>query len=298
MRQKILILTGPTASGKSALALSIAEKAGGVIINADSQQMVRELPVLTARPTPEEEARVPHRLYATISVSENCSAGKWLNMARMEIDWALAQGALPIVTGGTGLYLKALMQGISDIPDVAPDIRAQAVNDYEHMGKEAFSSRLRDVDPQFFTRLKAYDRQRLTRAWEVWLATGKPLSFWQQQGTKAPYPAACFTVWQADLPRDMLYARCDERFTKMVENGAIEEVKGIQGYGIQENMAKVIGVPELSAYLRGETSLEEAVRHAQQATRNYAKRQLTWFRNQLKEVKLIDALAPPPLTEI
>ncbi|MDE3061097.1 MAG: tRNA (adenosine(37)-N6)-dimethylallyltransferase MiaA, partial [Pseudomonadota bacterium] len=143
----MLIIAGPTASGKSALALELAEKSGGVIINADSQQLYHELPILTARPTPEEEARAPHRLYGILPASEGCSAGKWLTLARMEIDWARSRGVTPIVVGGTGLYLKALMQGIADMPDIPPEVRAQAISDYDAMGKEAFAARLREVDP-------------------------------------------------------------------------------------------------------------------------------------------------------
>ncbi|MDE3016269.1 MAG: tRNA (adenosine(37)-N6)-dimethylallyltransferase MiaA, partial [Pseudomonadota bacterium] len=220
----IIIVAGPTASGKSALALSIAEKTGGVIINADSQQLYRELPILTARPSPQEEARISHRLYGIVSASDGCSAGKWLTLARMEIDWARSQGKQPVVVGGTGLYLKALMQGIADIPAIPPQTRAQAVSDYEQMGREAFASRLREVDAGFFERLKAYDRQRLIRAWEVWLSTGRPLSWWQGQGAVPPYPAGAFELRKVELPRDEIYRRCDARFLKMVEQGAVEEV--------------------------------------------------------------------------
>ncbi len=271
----------------------------GVIINADSQQMYRELRILTARPTPEEESRAPHKLYGTITASESCSAGKWLNFAKMEIDWALAQGKLPIVTGGTGLYLKALTQGISDIPDIVPQVRMQAMNDYDAMGKDAFMERLKEVDPGFFTRLKVFDKQRLTRAWEVWLGTGKSLTWWQQKGTTPIYPADYFTVWQADLPRDELYARCNARFSAMIENGAVEEVKRLQPeLDDGSPLLKIIGVPEISASLRGEVSLENAIEQAQQATRNYAKRQVTWFKNQLEGATLINAASPPSLTEI
>ena len=145
----------------------------------------------------------------------------------MEIDWALAQGALPIITGGTGLYLKALLQGIADIPTIDPMIRAQSAADYEQMGKEAFAARLREVDPGFFERLKVYDKQRLIRAYEVWLGSGRPLSWWQQQAAEPPYPAEHFSVYQIDIPREELYRRCDERFAAMIEQGAVEEVRNL-----------------------------------------------------------------------
>jgi tRNA dimethylallyltransferase len=260
--------------------------------------MYRELKILTARPSAEEEALIPHRLYGTMSASESCSAGAWIKYAKMEIDWALSQNKTPIVTGGTGLYIKALMQGIAEVPEIDPAIRAQAANDYEAMGKEAFSERLRAVDPEFFQRLKVYDRQRLLRSYEVWLGSGKSLSWWQGRGTTPPYDSKNFEVLKVELPREELYRRCDARFLKMLEQGAVEEVRGIWRYGDMEirgkeeksphlhistsnHLLKIIGVPELCAYLRGEISLDEATVQAQQATRNYAKRQLTWFKNQL-----------------
>jgi tRNA dimethylallyltransferase len=225
MASKIVIVCGPTASGKSALALDVAGKRNGVIINADSQQMYRELRILTARPTEEEELRAPHRLYGAMSAAESCSAGRWLTFAKMEIDWVLAEGKLPIVTGGTGLYLKALLEGIAEIPEIDPMIRAQAASDYESMGKEAFAERLKAADPEFFTRLKVYDRQRLLRAYEVWLGTGKSLSWWQKRSVAPPYARESFEVIKVEVPREELYRRCDGRFLKMVEEGALEEVK-------------------------------------------------------------------------
>jgi tRNA dimethylallyltransferase len=280
----IVIICGATGSGKSALALSLAQMRDGVIINADSQQMYRDLRILTARPSEEEEALAPHRLYGVLPAEEAGSAGAWLRYAKMEIDWALSEKKLPIVVGGTGLYLKALMQGIAEIPDIALQVRAQAANDYDAMGKDAFAERLKAVDPQFFERLKIYDRQRLLRAYEVWLATGKSLSWWQGQGATPPYAAECFEVTKVELPREELYRRCDARFVRMVEQGAIAEVKQLLANRQPpfNPLQKIIGVPELTAYLNGEISLDEATTRAQQATRNYAKRQLTWFRNQLR----------------
>jgi tRNA dimethylallyltransferase len=285
MSPNIVIIAGPTASGKSALALSLAGKRGGVIINADSQQLYRELRILTARPTPEEEAQAPHRLYGTMPAAENASAGKWLQFAKMEIDWALSQGKPPIVVGGTGLYIKALMEGIAEIPEIDPRVRAQADSDFAAMGREAFAERLKLVDPQFFERLKVHDPQRLIRAYAVWLGTGKPLSWWQQRGATAPYPADAFELRIVEVPRDELYRRCDARFITMIEQGAAEEVKQLLALNLPPDLPamKSVGVPELSAYLRGEISLDEATSKAQQATRNYAKRQLTWIRNQLAD---------------
>lgn len=277
MGQTIKIIAGATASGKSARALALAEETGGVIINADSQQVYADLRILTARPSVEEEMRVPHKLYGMIGATEHFSAGKWLRLAKMEIDWALSQGVLPILVGGTGMYLKALMQGIAEIPDIDPAVRIQAVNDYEHMGKDAFTERLKQVDPEFFTRLKVYDKQRLIRAYEVWLGSGKPLSFWQQQRAEPVYAPAQFSLELVELPREELYARCDARVHKMIEQGAVEEVQNLPLGALE----KIIGVRELSDYIKKEISLDTAIAHMRQATRNYAKRQVTWFRHQL-----------------
>lgn len=252
----------------------------GVIINADSQQVYADLRILTARPSPDEEARAPHKLYGFMGAQEHCSAGKWLRLAKMEIDWALSQGKTPIVVGGTGLYLKALMQGIAEIPAIDAAVRQQAQNDYEQMGKEAFSERLRHVDPAFFERLKIHDRQRLIRAYEVWLGSGRPLSFWQAQQAAPAYPAQQFTLEIIELPRPELYARCDRRVLAMIEQGAVEEIRQAAPYH-SPYLAKIIGVGELSAYLENEITIDAAIAAMQQATRNYAKRQVTWFRHQL-----------------
>lgn len=284
-----MVITGATGSGKSAAAISLAEKKNGVIINADSQQVYRELSILTARPSPEEEARIPHRLYGTMRAEDVCSAGKWLEFARMEIDWAHAQGKTPIVVGGTGLYIKTLLEGIHKVPEIAENVREMADKDYENMDKEAFMERLRAVDPVFFARLKVYDKQRLIRAYSVWLGTGKSLSWWQSQTSEPPYPADCFKLFQVDVPREELYRRCDARFLKMIEQGAMEEVKQLLTLQLPADLPimKSVGVKELGAYLHGEIPLENAIADAQQATRNYAKRQLTWFRNQLPDAEKI-----------
>lgn len=295
MAPPIILLTGPTASGKSAFALSLAEITGGVIINADSQQLYRDLRVLTARPAPEDEARAPHRLYGILAAQAPCSAGQWLNLARMEIDWARAENRLPIVTGGSGLYLKTLREGIAAIPDIPADIRAQAQRDYESMGKDAFAERLRWVDPAFFARLATPDRQRLLRAWEVWLGTGRPLSFWQARTAEPPYPDARILTFRVDIPRDQLYARCHARLDAMLAAGALEEVKQLLALDLPATLPvmKSLGVPELGACLRGEATPEEAIEKAKQSTRHYAKRQCTWFRHQLPDATPLSWQLPP-----
>lgn len=290
MNPTIRVIVGATASGKSAAALSLAQKIGGVIINADSQQVYADLPILTARPTPEEEATVPHKLYGIMNYDENCSAGKWLRLAKMEIDWARAEGKSPIIVGGTGLYIKSLTKGIAEMPAIDESVRSQAITDYENMGKEAFCARLREIDPEFFVRLAVWDRQRLIRAYEVWLGSGKPLSWWQRREVQPTYPENEIEIINIELPRAELYANCDKRVLQMVEMGAIEEVQNLltilpatshQPPTTNFPIMKIIGAREFAAYLNGEISKQEAIEQCQTATRKYAKRQLTWFRHQL-----------------
>ncbi len=281
--KKIHIIAGPTASGKSARALALAESTGGVIINADSQQLFKDLPILTARPTKQDEARAPHKLYGLLNANESPSAGKWLKWAKMEIDWALGEGRPAIVVGGTGLYLRALTQGLAEIPEIDAAVTNQAANDYEAMGKSAFEERLKVVDPEFFKRLKVYDKQRLIRAYAVWLGSGKSLTYWQQQEQKPFYSADYYEIEKIEVEREELYRRCNQRFDKMIEMGAVEEVREfIESRQLAAaGLEKIIGFRELSAYLRGELALEQAIDKAKQMTRNYAKRQMTWFRHQL-----------------
>lgn len=226
---------------------------------------------------------MPHKLYGALGGHEACSAGLWLGLAKMEIDWALSQGVQPIIVGGTGLYLKALMQGIADIPAIAPEVRAQATGDYDIMGKDAFMARLREIDPGFFERLKVYDRQRLIRAYEVWLGSGKSLSWWQARIVIPPYESGRFQVHKIMPTREELYARCDARVLTMVEQGAVDEVKALllQQFSLDLPIMKSLGVSEFTAYIRGDIALDQAISQTQQATRNYAKRQMTWLHNQL-----------------
>ncbi|HEU5048327.1 MAG TPA: tRNA (adenosine(37)-N6)-dimethylallyltransferase MiaA [Rickettsiales bacterium] len=276
----ITIICGATASGKSAYALDIAQNIGGVIINADAMQVYRELDIVTARPTPEQENIAPHLLYGVLSASEKCSAARWLEMAKQAIDETLAKGKIPLITGGTGLYIKTLIEGLSPIPDVPENCRKQA----EMLWREYGAQALAEHDPEMHARLKLGDMQRHIRALGVWLATGKSLAYWQTIPRERPYPDAVFDIKHVELPRDELYRRCDMRFLSMMENGALEEAKALHALNLSSDMpaARAVGVPELFAYLEGKCTLEEAVSKAQQATRNYAKRQMTWFRHQLK----------------
>lgn len=272
-------MCGPTASGKSARALAIAQEQGGVIINADAMQVYAELRVLTARPSAQDEAAAPHKLYGVLPAREACSAARWLALAVDAIKEAWVQGKLPVVTGGTGLYLKALQEGLSPIPDVPAQIRAQATKLYDERGAAALQER----DPAMAKTLKDGDSQRHTRALEVWLATGKSLAYWQRKAREVMFPDAEFSLEVVTQERAELYRRCDARFLVMLEQGALEEVKALKALNLSTDLPamRAVGVPELMAYIEGKMSLEEATSKAQQATRNYAKRQLTWFRNQL-----------------
>lgn len=280
--KKAVILAGPTASGKSGLALRLAEEFGGVVINADSMQVYGVLRVLTARPGPEDEARAPHRLYGILPPSELCSAGRWRALAVAECQAAWAAGKLPVVVGGTGLYLRSLSQGLSPIPDIPDAVRAAARALFAELGNDAFHARLAERDPAMAARLHPGNSQRLTRAWEVLEATGRSLADWQAEPAADRVDAEFATLLIAP-PRDELYRSCDRRFRAMIGQGALDEVRALTALDLDPALPamKALGVPELAAHLRGELPLDEAVARAQQATRNYAKRQLTWFRHQL-----------------
>jgi tRNA dimethylallyltransferase len=278
-RPKALIVAGPTASGKSALALAIAERLGGTIINTDSMQVYRELRVLTARPTSAEEAQVPHRLYGTRSASEAGSVARWRDQALSAMDEARAAGRLPILTGGSGMYFAALTDGLTDIPDPGPEARAEARRLLGDQGPIALHASLTHVDPATAARLKPEDSQRIARAWEVWRGTGRGLVAWQD--VRSPPAPWRFTAILLDPPRDALRAAIATRFGAMLRDGALEEVRGLLALNLDPALPamRAHGVPELSAYLRGTLSLEQAGRRTELVTGQYTKRQATWFRH-------------------
>jgi tRNA dimethylallyltransferase len=284
-RAQAVILGGPTASGKSALALSLAREFGGTVINADSMQVYRELPVLTAQPSAADHAVVPHRLYGFLSVTERCSAGRWATLARREIDAALGAGRVPIVVGGTGLYIRALTDGLAPVPAIPAEVREAARRRLADAGKAAFHAELQRRDPQMGSRVRPGDTQRMLRAWEVIEATGRSLADWQAQPTALPAGAAVRFIKLVLLPeRQRLYAACDARFAAMVEHGALDEAQRLAGCALDPGLPglKGLGLRELMAHVRGEISLDAAVAAGQQATRRYAKRQMTWFRHQFE----------------
>jgi tRNA dimethylallyltransferase len=277
MAKHVLVVTGPTASGKSAAALALAEQRGGTVINADAMQTYDAFPILTAQPTPEERARVPHALYGVLPLGQTLSAARWRDLAAAEIERA----AVPILCGGSGLYLRTLMQGISAIPAVPAELRDQANADWETLGADAFRERLAERDPEIVTRLEPGDRQRHVRAWEVVQATGRPLSEWQkEQGEPAPYR---FRIILLAPDRAWLRARIETRFDVMLQHGVLEEVRGVFDRHPDPKWPglKAHGAPELFRHFRGELTLDAARQIAIDHTRQYAKRQMTWFRHQL-----------------
>ena len=289
MSGKLIIVAGPTASGKSALALALAGAFDGTIVNADSMQVYRDLRVLTARPDDAALAGAPHRLDGILDGSELCSAARWAALAHGEIAAAQASGRLPIVVGGTGLYLRTLLHGIAAVPEIPDEVREAARALHRDLGGEAFRAELARLDPAAAARLPAGDSQRLVRAYEVVTATGRTLGDWQRAGAESVprYDNRQFVLLP---PRDALYAACDGRLQAMIEAGALDEVRALMARDLPPEMPirKAVGVPELARYLAGTLDLATAIAAAQQATRNYAKRQFTWFRHQLADAEILD----------
>ena len=292
-RGAAVILGGPTASGKSALAAALAREFGGTVINADSLQVYRELPILTAQPTAAVRAALPHRLYGILPVAERCSAGRWATLARAEIDAALAEGRLPIVMGGTGLYLRSLLQGLAPVPEVPAAVREAAKQHLAEHGKAAFHAELARRDPRMAARIRPGDSQRMLRAWEVMAATGRSLADWQaEQAGPGPNGRLRFLTLVLMPEREPLYAACDARFRAMVEQGALVEAAALQSLDPGLPAFKALGLRELIGHVRGECTLEAAIAAAQQATRRYAKRQVTWFRHQVPDGLQLCPTAP------
>jgi tRNA dimethylallyltransferase len=280
---KAILIAGPTASGKSALALGLAREIGGTIINADSMQVYRDLRVITARPTPDEEARVPHRLYGQVDAAENYSVGRWLADVAPVLDEVRASGRVPIVTGGTGLYFKALTQGLSAVPPVPPEVREKVRAWLEAEGPTALHAELLRRDPS--SPIKPGDRTRIARALEVLEATGRPLSDWHREGLppliEAPQAVKIFLAPE----RDDLRKRIDARFDAMLQAGALDEVRVLAARKLDPLLPamKAHGVPWLIRCLNDELSLAEAAEGGKNDTRRYTKRQFTWARHQLPD---------------
>lgn len=277
----ITLLAGPTASGKSALALDIARRTGAVIINADSQQLYADLRILSARPSEEDEMLADHRLYGVADAADAWSVGRWTRAVTPLLEQLRAEGRPVVIVGGTGLYFTALTRGIADIPDIPIRAREKADEQIDFLGEAEFRRRLAEVDPKAEAAIAPGDRQRLTRAWAVSETTGRALSDWQAETRPILAPGA-YDRLVIEPDRDNLYANCDRRVTLMVEGGALDEVRALVARRLKPDLPamKAVGVRDFAAHLAGKVSLKDAMDAVRQATRNYAKRQLTWFRNQ------------------
>jgi tRNA dimethylallyltransferase len=274
----VVVIAGPTASGKSGLALALAQQINGVIVNADSAQIYRDLRVLSAAPSDEELRAAEHRLYGVRNGAVPCSAADWAEMARTEINSIHASGRTPILVGGTGLYLRTLLEGIAPVPAIDPEVRAEV----RGASVEENRVRLETHDPAAAARLNPADTTRISRALEVVLSTGRTLADWQTQREGGIVDEVDLRPMILLPPRKWLYARCDDRFAQMVECGAVTEVEALLARKLEPDLPvmRAIGVPEISAYLRDELTLDDAVAAGRQATRRYAKRQATWFAHQ------------------
>jgi tRNA dimethylallyltransferase len=288
-RSKAVLIAGPTASGKSALALAFAQKTGGVVINSDSMQVYRDLRILTARPTVREEALAPHRLYGHVDATVNFSAGAWVADAAKILAEAQATKRLPIFVGGSGLYFKALTRGLSAVPPIPAEVRDSVRARLERDGVEALHAELGLRDPASAERLKPRDRARIARALEVVEATGRALTDWHREGLPPLLPPDSFGALFLAPERDQLYARIDARFEAMLAAGALDEVAALAARQLDPLLPamKAHGVPALIRHLRGEISRDEACEIGRADTRHYAKRQFTWFRHQLPEFEWV-----------
>lgn len=284
----IYVIGGPTASGKSALALKLAAEKNGVIINADSVQIYDALPILTAQPSAEDKVRAPHELYGILHPDKASSAGKWRDVAETLIHSVLDKGQTPIVVGGSGLYIKALIEGFAPIPDIPDDVRERAIALQEELGNPGFHAELQKRDRVMAERFHPQHTARLIRAWEVIEATGRSLADWQEEPNIMPPEDWAFDVTLVMPEREELRRRCDMRFDLMLDSGALEEVEALDAL-IESGevtpdalITRALGFKPLRSYLKGEISKEEAIEKSQTETRQYAKRQTTWFKHQIK----------------
>ncbi len=289
-KQTIHIIAGPTASGKSARSLELANETDGVIINCDSMQIYDGLQILTAQPPTDDLEKAPHLLYSHLHPNDACSAGNWREIVEPIIKDVLSQGKTPIIVGGSGLYIKALTDGLSPMPDVPQEMRDAAVKKQQDLGNPSFHEELQKRDPIMAERFHPYHTARLVRAWEVLEATGKSLAEWQKLERLAPPENWDFKIEVIIPERPAQHQRCNDRFLWMLDNGALDEVeefsKRIERGEVRENvpLVKALGYRQMLAYIKDEMSKDNAIEQAQAKTRQYAKQQVTWFRNQINKV--------------
>lgn len=286
MRDNLVIITGITASGKSELCDSLIEKYGDIdIINCDSKQVYREIPIITAQPPRQEKF---HKLYGYVSAKENYSVGLWLEDLKREVNSALENSRIPIITGGSGLYISSLIKGLSSIPQISQEVRQNVSELRKNLSKEEFYKLALSKDSKIQGKIFMNDSHRLSRALEVITETGKSIFVWQEH--RQPPLFNNFKIYTILPERENVYRKINSRFIKMVENGAIDEVEKLLSMNLAPHLPamKAHGVPEIIKYLKGELNLDEAIQIAQTNTRHYAKRQYTWFKNQFPNAEVID----------
>ncbi|AIL65125.1 tRNA dimethylallyltransferase [Rickettsiales bacterium Ac37b] len=288
MSLKILVIAGPTASGKSRLALYLAEKYNGVIINADALQLYKYIPILSAQPSKDDLLQQEHRLYSILEPDKLCSVGSFLKLAINEIENVFNKNKLPIIVGGSGLYIRSLIYGLSEIPEISETLREEIRNQYDLVGAESFYQSLIKADPKVEGIIRNTDSQRMIRAFEVIKQTSKSIIEWQKDKIIPYYNQNQFIQITLMPDRNYLYNNCNVRFKNMIENGVIEEIKVLIKKNIKiDAVKKAVGMIEMIQYLEGTIDLSELIKLGEQKTRNYAKRQITWFKHQLPEAKRI-----------
>jgi tRNA dimethylallyltransferase len=286
---RAVLIAGPTASGKSALAVALAERVKGTIINTDSMQVYRDLGIITARPSGEEQRRAPHLLYGHVDAAQNYSTGRWIADAERTLEKVRAEGRLPIFVGGTGLYFRALTKGLSAMPTVPAEVRARVRGSAEGVFTPDLHAQLARIDVRTAAGLRTSDRQRIIRALEIFAATGRPLAEWQESPGRPILESDQTVAVFLSIDRKLLWRRIDERFDTMLSGGALDEVRMLVARRLDPTLPamKAHGVPWLVRHLAGEISLEEAAAGAKADTRHYSKRQETWFRHQLKQFQWV-----------
>jgi len=297
MKFDAVLIAGPTASGKSAAALALAEEIGGVVINADSMQVYREAPILTAQPSLQDRDRVPHLLYGHVSAREVYSVGRWREDAAKALAQAGEMGRIPIFVGGTGLYFMALTDGLADIPATPAEVREEARALLDDIGVEALHARLAARDPLTAQKLRPSDPQRVLRAYEVFEATGRPLAEWQERPAASLLDKDRIAAFVLDMPRETLRARIATRFETMLEQGGLQEARALEALDPALPAAKLLGLRPLQALAAGRLARAEALDAAITATRQFAKRQMTWFRNRMPHYIWFDPISRNLITE-